>query len=367
MIIFVSNLKKRIKTSALFLIPSLRGGGAERVISTLLRHIDRARIEPTLVVLDLAGAVYLKDIPPDVEVIDLRTVRVRWALPRIVGLIWQRRPDVVFCTLSHLNLAIALVRPLLPYRLRMVARETNIVSKIIESYSCPQLWALLYRIFYRRFDRVICQSADMHIDLLKNFGFPEAKAVVIHNPVDAAQIRMMASEPIAWPGCGQPRVRLVAIGRLSYQKGFDILIEAIAILDDPEIELAILGEGHLEEELRALAKERGLADRVHFVGFSPNPFAWLSTADAFVLSSRYEGYPNVVMEALACGTPVVATPAIGGVADIASRYGISVADGVNEADLAAKIAWFLRERPFANGCLDIGIGAEIEELQELIT
>ncbi len=116
------------------LIPSLRGGGAERVIVALLRHLDRTKFRLMLAVVDMREAAYQDYVPNDVELIDLGCSRVRYALPKIIRLIWQQRPEVVFSTLGHLNLALAIVRPLLPDGVRYVAREACVVSEVIRDY-----------------------------------------------------------------------------------------------------------------------------------------------------------------------------------------------------------------------------------------
>ena len=325
----------------LFLIPSLRGGGAERVIVTLLRHLDRAKFRLSLAVVDSRGAAYRDDVPEDVVFIDLRCSRVRYALPRIIKLIWRRRPDVVFSTLGHLNLALAIIRPLLPNSVRYVGRESCIVSEILYQYWHPELVRWAYRRFYRRFDMVVCQSLAMHDDLVQNFDFPPAKAVVINNPVDLERIRQLAEEPPATgfriPDEGDARIHLVAAGRLSQEKGFDLLIQAVALCDDPRLHLTILGEGSLQNELEQLVEEKGLANQVHFVGFQKNPYPFLAGADAFVLSSRFEGFPNVVLEALACGTLVIATPAPGGLMEISQGFDSCVLAESVTAEALAKV------------------------------
>ena len=338
--------KKRI----LFLIPSLRGGGAERVIVTLLKHFDRSIFQLALAVVDTRKAVFLDDLPTDIEVIDLGVTRVRYALPRIVALIWRRRPDVVFSTLGHLNLALSMVRSLLPERTRYIVRETSIVSKSIEAYPSPFIWRWLYRRFYKNHDRVVCQSQYMQSDLVRNFSIPLNRTIVINNPVDVKFINSLSALPFDNREMGHGCPNLVASGRLVRVKGFDLLIHAIALLENPGIRLSILGEGAVLDELKQFVLTRNLQDQIFFVGFQSNPYAWFARADAFVLSSRHEGFPNVVLEAIACGTPVIATPAPGGIHEILDEIdGCIIADKISAEALADAIGKWINTRTKVSG------------------
>jgi glycosyltransferase involved in cell wall biosynthesis len=327
----------------LFLIPNLGGGGAERVIVTLLRHLDRSKFQLALAIIDKHDAVFKDDVPQDVAFIDLGCSRVRYALLKIVRLIWRMRPDVVFSTLGHLNLALAMLRPLLPNGVRYIGREACVVSETLNGFLHPRLWRWGYRRLYPRFDIVVCQSAGMRDDLIRHFGFPPDKAVIIYNPLDIERIRRLAAEACSihyerMTPHSSTGLQLVAAGRLSREKGFDLLIEALALCNGSQPRLTLLGEGPLRAALEQLARERGVADRVRFVGFQRNPYPFLMHADAFVLSSRHEGLPNVVLEALACGTPVIATPAPGGVAEIAKLTGgVLLASGVDAVSLGVAI------------------------------
>ena len=334
----------------LFLIPSLGGGGAERVMVTLLQHLDRSKFHLSIAVIDTSKAVYLADVPDDVKLIDLGCKRVRYALPKIIRLIWKRRPDVVFSTLGHLNLALAMVRPLLPNGVYYIARETTVVSYGLQSYRFPRLWKMLYCWFYSNHDLAVCQSRAMQTDLTEQFDLPASKTVVINNPIDINRICQKKLEAIEYPVVGNETIKLVAAGRMSAEKGFDLLIEAIALLNNKHIHLCLLGEGPLENELKQLAKRKGLADQTHFAGFQANPYAWFAKADAFVLSSRYEGFPNVLLEALACGTPVIATPAPGGTREILENIdGCMIAESVTATALADAIKrWLLCKK----NCID---------------
>lgn len=332
--------------TVLFLIPTLTGGGAERVIVTLLRHLDRQRFKLILAVVDCRQAVFREEVPNDVEFIDLGCTRVRQALPKIIGLIWRRRPDVVFSTLSHLNLALAMLRPLLPDKVRYLARETSLVSQNLATMPWSRLWPLAYRFFYSTLDRVICQSEAMREDLVGNFKLPGHKAVVIRNPVDIERLRILAAEPPAEPFSSPAgSIRLVAAGRLSLEKGFDLLLDSLALLNDPRFHLTVLGEGPLRGVLKAQMVALGLGRQVRFLGYQSNPYPYFAQADALVLSSRYEGLPNVVLEALACRTPVIAMPSIGGVKEIlADCAGCLLAKEVSAPALAAVLASFIGAR-----------------------
>ena len=364
----------RSRRHVLFLIPTLTGGGAERVIVTLLRHLDRSKFRLVLVVVNMRDAAYRADVPEDVELIDLKYSRVRYAVPKIMRLIWQTRPDVVFSTLGHLNLALAMIRPLLPNRVRYIGRETCVVSENLKECTQPRVWGWAYRRLYPRFDIVVCQSLDMRDDLIGHFAFPPHKAVVIHNPVDVERIRRLATEVnLTSNECAASNAdiapQLVAAGRLSHQKGFDLLIEALALCNGARPRLTLLGEGPLRTDLEQLAKHRGVAHRVRFVGFQENPYPFFAQADAFVLSSRYEGFPNVMLEALACGTPVIATPAPGGVSEIAELAGgVVLAPAVDAGSLSVAIERFFggETRTAPISLIPFHVDKIVEQYQKLL-
>ena len=318
------------------------------MIVTLLRHLDRAKFRLALAVVDARMAVFLSDVPEDVEFIDLGCRRVRHALLKIFSLVWRMRPAVVFSTLGHLNIAIALLRPFLPRKPRYVARETMVISQGMENSRHRGIWRWAYRRFYKKHDLGVCQSEDMFRDFVDNFGLPSRQAVVIRNPVDVAHIQEMAKEPL--PSYGDTAdagsVRLIAVGRMIDVKGFDLLVEALALLGDERVHLTILGEGALRGKLEKQTIDLGLVGRVLFPGFQVNPYAWIARADALVLSSRHEAFPNVALEALACGTPVIATPAPGGTREmLAGVPGCVMAEAVSAQELANAIGkWMSGQR-----------------------
>lgn len=294
-----------------FVLPSLACGGAERVALTLLENLDRSRYAPELIVFSAADSPAAL-IPPNVPLHVLGRKRLRYALPALVRLLRQHRPATIFSTLAHVNLAIAAARPFLPRGTRLIIREANLPSLGLQAQPFPPLFALAVRLLYPASDRIIASSRRMADELENRFRIPRARLAVLPNPVDVNAIRSRIQE-VLYPAREGPR--FVAAGSLDRQKGFDRLIEAMPSVT-PDARLIILGDGPERVSLMNLAQRLGLADRVVFPGFQPNPWEWYAIADAFVMPSRWEGMPNAALEALACGTPVIATPESGGLAEV---------------------------------------------------
>jgi glycosyltransferase involved in cell wall biosynthesis len=289
---------------------------------TLANHLDRDRFTPILA-LGLLEGPYLKDLANDVTIYHLGGAwRARQAILAVFKGVWSLRPHVILSTLG-LNLAVALARPLFPLGTRVVLRAGTTISAYLQtSSSNARLRTLDYKWIYRLADVVICQSDYMLNDMAINFSFPRKKLVRIYNPVDIDRVRTLATLSGApFEGTGP---RLLAIGNLYPAKGFDVLLEAFKAihLKHPKATLTILGEGEDMARLKHLAKDLGIIDAVRFPGFQSNPYTYLKHANLLVSPSRYEGLSNVILEALALGTPVVATDCPGGNREV-------VKEGVN--------------------------------------
>jgi glycosyltransferase involved in cell wall biosynthesis len=309
-----------VRKKVLLLIPTLKGGGAERFFSILLRHLDRNSFEPHLALLRAEGE-YLRDLPDDVKVHDLGCSRGRYAPPGLVRLVWKLRPKAVLSTSPQANMALTLSAPFLPRGTRVLLSEANMPSAELEDgVAHPQLWTWLYRNLYKRADKIVCLCDAMMDDLALRFNVPREKMMRIYYPVDIQRVRELAdSEGNPYAGAGP---HLAAAGRLCRQKGFDLLLEAMAVVRAhlPQASLTILGQGPLLAELTKQAEGLGLADAVRFLGFQRNPWQYLKHADVFVLSSRYEGLPNVLLETLALGTPIVATDCPGAIREVRALH-----------------------------------------------
>src|SRR5262249_10461174 len=213
----------------------------------------------------------------------------------------------VTCT-AAINLAALLsTRAYGRHRVAWVLREGNNTRAILESDTPGHLGrALRWRateLVYRAPDRVVTISNGVADGLVRDFGVPRDRVRGVHNPVEGARGSQHAQ---ATGSFRVPSPFIIGCGRLHRQKGFDLLLRAVARLGDADLAVVILGEGPERGSLEALARELGLGARLAMPGFVENPWAWIGRASVFVLPSRWEGFASVLVEAMACGTPVVA-------------------------------------------------------------
>lgn len=304
----------RRTTRVAFVLPSFAGGGAERVLLNLARALPRERFAVRLVVLDAAGPL-AAEVPPDVPVDDLGCRRLRAALVPLAGALRRARPDTVVASLGYLNLAVLALRPTLHRPVRIVVREANVPAATLAATPVPALTGWAYRTLYPTADAVVAASGAVAEALASLAGLARADIHVLPNPIDVAAVRAAARSPTRAPGPGR---RFVAAGRLVQQKGFDRLIRLVPSLPADD-RLTILGGGPERAGLADLARSLGVAERVAMPGFVAPPWAHMAGADAVLLPSRWEGMANAALEALACGTPVVATPEAGGIAELAAE------------------------------------------------
>lgn len=287
-------------------MPGLTFGGAERVIFTLCNELDRSKFEPVLVLFSKKG-MPLEFLKPDVNVIDLNINRIRYAIFPIINLIRKNKPDIVFGGWGEVS---AFLSPLIPIfrKTKFIARETNVVSHHVQRKEIQ----FFYR-FYNNFNKIIAQSDDMKNDLIENWAIKPEKIIKINNPVDVhlIQSQMIISEKLF----SSDYKNVVAIGNLSGRKGFDLLLEVFEKLKQEPIKLYILGDGIDKEKLLAQKAKLEL-ENVEFLGIQKNPYAFLYQSDLFVLSSRYEGFPNVLLEAGVCGVYTLANDCPGGIDEI---------------------------------------------------
>lgn len=324
------------RPKVLLLIPHLHGGGAEQVSRLLARGLSSQKYDVHLAVVTDTN-VRAGSIPARIKAEALGARRVRSAALKILRLVWRLKPDVVLSGMAQLNFLVLLLRPLFPRKTRVLVRQNATVSLTLASGALPRYTRVLYRMLYRRADRVICQSSAMARDLAYATGTRLDLISVLPNPVDTEGIRMARSKPIRWTG---PGPHLLAVGRLSHEKGFDLLLRALSLVREsfPSVNLTIAGAGPEENSLKEECSSLGLDGAVRFTGYLDSPFPLFPEANLFVLSSRYEGMPNSLLEAAVAGLPIVAFPSSGGVVDfLCGRPQTWIAERISAQALTASI------------------------------
>ncbi len=324
------------RTRVLLLLAHLGGGGAEHVMALLAGGLSQEKYEVHLGLIrdaDAAGGT----VPPWVAIHALGAGRARAGALPLLRLVWRLRPGVVLSGATEVSFLVLLLRPLFPWKTCVLVRQNATVSSVLAFGRVPRYTRMLYRMLYRCSDRVICQSRAMAEDLAREAGIGEGQIVVLPNPVDLEGIRAARSAPSLWSGAGP---HLLAVGRLSGEKGFDLLDNALVAVRQrfPEADLILAGAGREEKALRELCRSLGLESVVRFAGHVGRPYDLYPGATLFVLSSRHEGMPNALLEAAAAGLPLVATPASGGVVDLLrNRPGAWLATEISAEALATAI------------------------------
>jgi len=308
------------------LLPSLRGGGAERVIVNIVNHINKSKFDVYLIVFNKVGP-YINEVNPKVKVIDLESERIRKGFLKLWTVLKELKLDIVFSTMNHVNLALLLISKFPLMKFKTVIREANTPSKSLTKHSWikGKIELLLGRLLYPTSAMLISQCDEMKEDILHVYKMNGKKVVTIYNPLDIKNIKNRIGRKSPYQS---EKRNVIAIGRLTYQKGFDVLLEAFSgvVKIVPNAYLTILGEGELKEDLKDQIKKLNLTDHVDLKGFQPNPYTYLYHSDIFVLSSRWEGFPNTVLEALACNVKVVSTDCKSGPKEILgdNKYGYLV-------------------------------------------
>ena len=329
---------------AMFL-PSLDGGGAERVFVDLANEFAALGLSVDLV-LAAARGPYLEEVGPAVRIVDLRAGRVLRSLPRLASYLRTACPQVLVTGLDHANIVALLAVLAAGVGTRCVLSVRSVPSAVFRQEPSLRNWTLLQlsRVAYRLADAVIANSHAAASEVIHRAGAAGGRVHVIYNPINIAVLRRLSEERVghAWAAPGAAPL-IIGVGSLTGLKDFATLIRAFAQLrSQRECHLVILGEGLDRPRLERLVRELRLETDVTLPGFVRNPFAWMSRAAVFVSSSVTEGCPNALMQALACGAPVVSTDCPGGSGEIleGGRWGQLVPVG-DAGTMAAAIAGVL--------------------------
>jgi glycosyltransferase involved in cell wall biosynthesis len=336
------------KRIAIF-IQSLAIGGAERMVLNLVKGLLQQDIRVDLLLADCSGDL-LSKVPSEVTIIDLKGKRVLFSLFPLVRYLRTRRPDLLYSIQTHTSLVaiwaarLARVPMSLVISIHTMLSDSLAASPSIRNRSIIKLagW------FFRSADAAICVSQGVAQDFIKTTAMPPQKTHVIYNPVVTPELEQEALQSISHPWfLPDQQPVILAVGRLAAAKDYPTLLRAFSLVVRKQpAHLLILGDGQERPRLEALVVQLGLGDTVQMPGFVENPYAYMARARLLVLSSRWEGLPGVLVEALACGTPVVSTDCRSGPSEILAdgRFGRLVPVGDPPA-LAAAILETLQITP----------------------
>ncbi len=323
---------------ALF-VPSFEAGGAERVMITLANAFHQRGIGTRVITTKVIEGEYANLLHRDMTVVRLRSGTMWRTVIPLARYLRHDPPQALLSTLGEANIVAALARWLSRRPIRLVVREANTpTTAFLRNPSWKKrLTGRLIPLFYPLADAIVAVSTGVQHDLARLLPRAPTKIHVIYNPVITPDLHQLCQMPVEHPWFLDRSIPVIlSVGRLSPQKDFPILLQAFArVRRQVPTRLVILGEGELRPQLEQMAAELGIQSDFDLPGFDPNPFRYMSRASVFVLSSRYEGLPNALIQAMACGCPVVSTDCASGPADIldGGKYGELVP--VGDADALA--------------------------------
>lgn len=295
-----------------FILPYLGGGGAEKIALYLLNNLDKNKFKLVLILTN-EGGEYLKDLNKNIEIIELKKKRARYAIFKLYSVLREIQPDIAFIFSADIALITGLfIAPLLK-KIKFIVREINIQSFLIKN----KLRYKLLCLSYKNINHIISQSKDMTYDLVNYTNISPSKITEINNPIDMKYIneKLKIDTNIILP-YKKENYNLLCVGRLTFQKGYDLIINIMVLLKDKNIKLYILGNGPDEEKLKEQIKVNKLENVVFLLGKVSNPYIYIKQADLFILSSRFEGFPNVLLEAGVCGIYSICNDSYGGINEI---------------------------------------------------
>ena len=331
------------------LISSLAGGGSESVCVTLANSFVDDGWKVNLIVLNINNEVYLNHLSKKVNLVILNKRHARYSFFSLLNYIFKNKPKIFLVFNYELTVMLVILRAIFNFKIKIISRNSNTLSIKLKKFKKQNFWSKyivlsLIKFFYQRTDHIINQCNGMQEDLIKLYSKLKKKSSVIPNPL-SLNIRNY---------CKKHDLKkinkdnyILCVGRLEEQKAFHFVIDAFASIKNnfPNLRLKIVGKGSLEKELKQRVKNLNIESFVDFENFQKNIIPYYLYARGTILTSIYEGYPNVLIESIAMNTPVVSFNCPSGPSEIV-RNGINgyLVDYMDINDLKKKISILLKRK-----------------------
>lgn len=307
------------KKKVLFILPRLYPGGAERVLITLMNNLSRENYDIQFVCLSGEGTIK-HWIDNDITIKALHKKRVSSSIIALYQHIKKVNPDTVVSTMVHCNAALLLLKPFFR-NIRFIVRESSMPKALIEEYGWKgKVCKYVYKYLYPKADAVISPAKAITREFDEDLKVSTLNHHTLYNPVNEERLQNTVTK-FETSEQRKKTQHFICVGRLGYEKGYDRLIEALVdyqASNSFDWRLDIVGKGSEIKHLGELIRNHKLENNIKLVGYQNIPWPLIAEADCLLLPSRWEGMPNVVLEALACGTRVIAHSDAGGIREIAS-------------------------------------------------
>ena len=306
-------MSHQLSIQVCFFIYSFTGGGAEKMMINVANELHARGYQVEIMLVDASGP-YTSLVDPKIDVSEIggsNTIEIQYNLWKYLR---SNEPDVFLSTMEIPNIVSVIATRTLSIPVALRIANINSMKDRQGKY---KLIPVLKRLTYPRAESIITISDGVAQDLSSITDITQNQMRTIYNPAFDPEIPEKSREAVNfdWLNDDDKNV-VIGVGSLKPQKDFSMLLDAIYQLEDDNTHLVILGKGDLKQDLIQQANELGIRDRISFPGFVDNPYAYMAKADVFALSSAWEGFGNVIVEAMACETPVVCTDCPGGPAEI---------------------------------------------------
>lgn len=347
------------KKNVAFFIPRLSGGGAERVFLNLANQISTRENVSVYMFVCKTGGPYDKLVQKQVNLVSLGEIRLGGAFFPLLRAVKENHISTLFSAMPVPNAFACLLKLLRP-NINVILTEHNdirvqLVEKGVEWRK--RIVPFIVRRIYPFADRVVCVSSGVKDFVCATSSRLESKATVIYNPVFHPDIVRLSKSSVPEIFFPEDKIKLIAVGRLTPQKNVSLLIETVQRLKERGVAsvLYVLGDGELKEQLNCLVMDFGVSKDVKFLGFQDNPYKYMAKADVFVLSSLWEGFGNVLVEAAGCGLKLVSTDCPSGPREVLSKLKVGSLVAENNADALADAIIFEYKH---------GVSADASRLEE---